>query len=101
MDKKVSMNDLASKAFNNALKREKTSIFNTHEQDMESILNELLGFKSADENKKSEHLPNYTEAQEELADILICCFTELFKRGVNVDEIIAQKIAFNESRTKL
>lgn len=101
MERKISMNDWASKAFYNALKREKTSIYNTHKEDAEGILNELLEFKSADENKESEHLPNYTEAQEELADILICCFTELFKRGVNVDEIIAQKIAFNESRTKL
>ena len=58
-------------------------------------VNELA---EASEDKKSEHLPEYTEAQEELADIIIGCMTELFKRGVDVDKIIDAKIEFNEQR---
>jgi hypothetical protein len=59
---------------------------------------EVNEFAEASEDKKSEHLPEYTEAQEELADIIIGCMTELFKRGVDVDKIIDAKIEFNEQR---
>lgn len=67
------------------------------------ICNDINGemmtfFVEASEDKESVHLPEYTEAQEELADILICCMTELVKRGVNVDKIIDAKIKFNENR---
>lgn len=88
----------ASKAFYNALRRGKTSIYNSHQQDTESIMIEVNELAEASEDKKSEHLPEYTEAQEELADILICCMTELVKRGVNVDKIVDDKIKFNENR---
>lgn len=95
---KDSMNSLASRSCYNALKRNKTSVFNEHDDDVNGIKAEVNEFLLASEHKKSEHLPDYTEAQEELADVLICCMTELFKRGVNVDDIVRQKIAFNESR---
>lgn len=50
------------------------------------------------EESPSEHLPEYTEAQEELADILITCLTELDRRKVDVEEIIMKKIEFNKIR---
>ena len=50
------------------------------------------------EHIASTHLPQYTEAQEELADIIIACFTELHRRGVDVEKIITDKIKFNETR---
>ena len=59
---------------------------------------EVNEFAEASEDKKSEHLPEYTEAQEELADIIIGCMTELFKRGIDVDKIIDAKIEINEQR---
>lgn len=95
---KDSMNLLASKCCYNALKRGKTSVFSEHDEDANSIMGEVKEFLLASEERMSEHLPDYTEAQEELADVLISCMTELFKRGVNVDDIVRQKIAFNESR---
>lgn len=95
---KDSMNSLASKCCYNALKRGKTSVFSEHDEDANSIMAEVNEFLLASEHKKSEHLPDYTEAQEELADVLISCMTELFKRGVNIDDIVRQKIAFNEKR---
>ena len=94
----MGLKEKASKAFHNALRRGKTSIYNSHQQDTESIMIEVNEFAEASEDKKSVHLPEYTEAQEELADILICCMTELVKRGVNVDKIIDAKIKFNENR---
>lgn len=63
-----------------------------------SIFSELKEFREASEIEKSEHLPEYTQAQEELADVLICCLTELHRRGTNVEEIIKAKIEFNKTR---
>lgn len=94
----MGLQEKASKAFHKALRRGKTSIYNSHKQDTESIMIEVNEFAEASEDKKSEHLPEYTEAQEELADIIIGCMTELFKRGVDVDKIIDAKIEFNEQR---
>ena len=94
----MGLQEKASKAFHNALRRGKTSIYNSQKQDTESIMIEVNEFAEASEDKKSEHLPEYTEAQEELADIIIGCMTELFKRGVDVDKIIDAKIEFNEQR---
>ena len=94
----MGLQEKASKAFYNALRRGKTSIYNSHQQDTESIMIEVNEFAEASEDKKSEHLPEYTEAQEELADIIIGCMTELFKRGIDVDKIIDAKIEFNEQR---
>lgn len=94
----MGLQEKASKAFHNALRRGKTSIYNSHQQDTESIMIEVKEFVEASEDKESVHLPEYTEAQEELADIIIGCMTELFKRGVDVDKIIDAKIEFNEQR---
>lgn len=48
--------------------------------------------------EKSEHLPEYTQAQEELADVLICCLAELHRRGVDVERIVKENIEFNKTR---
>ena len=92
------MNTIASRCCYNAFKRNKTSLFNEHDEDANSIMEEVKEFLLASEEKKSEHLPKYTEAQEELADILISCMTELYKRGVDIDTIVMDKIIFNENR---
>lgn len=95
MDK---MNNKAKRAFYNALRRGKTSVYNTHSDDVNGLMAEMNEFAEASECKESEHLTGYSEAQEELADILICCMTELCKRGVDVDIIVDAKLAFNETR---
>ena len=94
----MGLQEKASKAFYNALRRGKTSVYNYHRDDAETLMAEMKEFAEASEDKKSEHLPEYTEAQEELADIIIGCMTELFKRGVNIEKIIDAKIDFNEKR---
>lgn len=93
------MNKRACKAYNNAVMRGKTSVYNTHRKDADGLMAEMKEFAEASETKYSKHLPEYTEAEEELADILICCMTELFKRGVNVDNIVDAKMEFNEKRS--
>lgn len=96
-DKSV-INDLAYQAFNTAIIRGKTCKDTTHEETFFSILEELKEFRVAYETGKSHHLPKYTEAQEELADVLICCMTELYRCGVDVEKIIKDKVEFNKTR---
>lgn len=92
------INKLAEQAFNNAIIRGKTSKDTTHDETFFGILEELREFREASEVDPSEHLPEYTQAQEELTDILICCLTELHRRGVDVEKIINAKIEFNKMR---
>jgi NTP pyrophosphatase (non-canonical NTP hydrolase) len=92
------INQLAQTAFDTAIIRGKTSKDTTHDETFFGILEELREFREASEVKKSEHLPEYTEAQEELTDILISCLTELHRRGVDVERIIKDKIEYNKTR---
>ena len=92
------INDLARQAFNNAIIRGKTSKDLSHDETFFGILEELKEFREASEDEKSKHLPEYSEAQEELADVLICCLTELHKRGTDVEKIIKDKVEFNKTR---
>lgn len=92
------INDLARQAFNNAIIRGKTSKETSHDDTFFGILEELREFREASEVDPSEHLPQYTQAQEELTDVLICCLTELHRRGVDVEKILRDKIEFNKTR---
>lgn len=92
------LNKIAQKAYNNAVLRKKVTLYSSHQEDVDSLMEEMKEFAEASETKDSEHLPLYTEADEELADILISCLTELFKRGVNVDKLVDDKMEFNEKR---
>ena len=91
------LNTLAQEAYNNALKRGKINPDDDHETRWSGIWQELDEFHHAT-NQPSEHLPQYTQQQEELTDILICCLTELQRSGVNIRQIIEDKIAYNEQR---
>ena len=92
------INDLAKQAHETAVKREKTSEDASHLDTFFSILSELKEFREASEVDPSEHLPEYTQAQEELTDVLICCLTELHRSGVDVEEILKAKINYNKTR---
>lgn len=94
----IDLKETARRAFEDALRRGKTAVAPSHYLDACSILKEIDEFQMADENKPSAHVPLYTEAQEELADILISCLTELHKRGTDVEAIIRHKMIFNQSR---
>ena len=93
----IDLNKLAQEAYGCALRRNKTTSSVNHIASARSIEGELAEFLDANEIHDSIHIP-YPEAQEELADILIVCLTELHKRGVNVEAIIIDKINFNQHR---
>ena len=82
------INQLAQTAFDTAIIRRKTARDMNHLDTFFSILSELKEFREASEVEKSEHLPEYTQASEELTYVLICCLTELHRRGVDVQRII-------------
>ena len=92
------INELAQTAFDTAIIRGKTAKDMNHLDTFFGILSELKEFREASEVDPSEHLPEYTQAQEELTDVLICCLTELHRRGVDVERIIKAKIGFNKKR---
>lgn len=92
------INQLAQTAFDTAIVRGKTEKDLPHLDTFFGILEELKEFREASEITKSEHLPEYTQAQEELTDVLICCLTELHRRGTNIEEILKAKIDFNKTR---
>lgn len=92
------INELAKQAHETAVRRGKTSEDALHLDTLFGILSELKEFREASEIDPSEHLPQYTQTQEELTDVLICCITELYRRGVNVEEIVIAKINYNKTR---
>ena len=92
------INQLAQTAYETAIIRGKTAKDMNHDDTFFGILSALKEFREASEVEKSEHLPEYTQAQEELTDVLICCLTELHRRGVDVEEIIKAKVEYNKKR---
>ena len=95
----VDINSLAILAKENAFKRGKTCQGILHSKSAADISRELTEFLEASEKDRSEHIPYYTESQEELTDILITCLTELAKRNVDIEKILMDKISYNETRT--
>lgn len=92
------INTLAREAYDNAVIRSKTTKYPSHEDNFFSIFEEFKELKEASEFIKSEHLPEYSETAEELADVLIACLTELHKRDVNIEAILRAKINYNKTR---
>ena len=94
----IDLNDIASQCAECARKRGKTKGDVEHWQTAGGISDELMEFIKASENEPSGHLPEYTEAVEELADVLIVCLTELNRRNVDVERVITDKLEFNKHR---
>lgn len=94
----IDLNNIAALCAENARKRGKVGYDVSHYLTSCSIYNELDEFDKASEKAHSDHLPEYTEAQEELADILITCLTELHRRNVDIEAIITKKLEFNQNR---
>lgn len=92
------INELAKQAHETAVRRGKTSEDALHLDTFFGILSELKEFRETSEVDPSEHLPEYTQAQEELADIAISALTELYARVDDVEEVIVAKINYNKTR---
>jgi len=92
-----------------ALKRGKTSPNLSHEEVCNGISEELDELRQATD-EPSEHIPPYTQRQEELADIILAALTELEMLGNRyyqagrkdiadlASKIIAAKLEYNRVR---
>jgi len=95
----VSINELAERAYNSALQRGKIhNKYINHDETVSSLAEEFNEFILADECQKSPHITDVSHAVEELTDLIIVCMTELYRRDINIDEMLLSKIMFNESR---
>lgn len=96
------LNDIATETYNTAIKRGKfvpsDDVSQRHRYTHDGILDELKEYAIASEERKSVHIPEYSEAEEELIDIMICCLTALRERNVDVDKILKDKVEFNKTR---
>lgn len=96
------LKELSKRALQCALKRGKVNpkfpidvLLHTQKKAVHDEAVELL---TARINKRSEHLPQYTEDVEEAADVIISALTYLRMAGVDVAEVIDAKMRFNEKR---
>lgn len=93
---------LGKKAFLCAVNRGKTSLFASkatmHSETLWGLFEEAKEVREASEDKPSAHIPKFSEVQEELGDVLIVCLTELYRRGTDIDELIYEKMQYNERR---
>ena len=64
---------------------------------MHSELSEALeGIRHG--NPKSDHVPEFSAAEEEYADVIIRILDHAFARGWKIPQAILAKIAFNSTR---
>lgn len=96
----MDLNKAAGRAYRNALARKKITEGNNHSESVRTLMYEFEEFRTADEKLRSSHLPEQTEAVEELTDILIGALTELYRRGVDVEKVVHEKLKYNENRLK-
>lgn len=89
---------LSRTAFESAIKRKKTKIGWSPAETAKSIQAEVKELSKARPFEPSPHIHKFTEVEEELVDILICCLTELYARGCNVQQVLEAKIEYNAIR---
>ena len=98
----MDLNKFGKRAYICALKRgkihEQSDPYSLHKETVEGLIEEFNEVINADENSASSHLEAYSEVVEELTDIAIASLTELYRRGVNIEEVLHAKMKYNESR---
>lgn len=94
----IDLNQIADACRKTALRRGKINERLSHWEAAVSLRCELDEYTNSSEHVLSEHLPEYTEAQEELADIIIVCLTDLSRRKVDIEALIKAKLTFNQNR---
>lgn len=95
----ITLNKLAVRCFEIAMRRGKINQFTSGKAIILAISSEWRELLEATKFK-SEHLPQYSEQEEEAADIIITTLTYLHRIGCeDVERLIKDKISFNEKRT--
>lgn len=98
----MDLNKFGKRAYACAKKRKKIIEANDpkelHEDTIKSLSEEFDEVVNASEIFSSDHLPKYSETVEELVDVAIVIMTELYRRGVDIDQAMHEKMKFNEQR---
>lgn len=98
----MNIDAIANRSLSVALKRGKISPYtddkSLHLESLRGLCEELAEFSAASETTRSKHLPAFSEAEEELADIALVALTELSRRSISVEQLLLTKISFNENR---
>ena len=93
----MSLTHMAKKALEVATKRGKVDSRTTDMEQIAAIRAELAELADATE-KKSLHLPCFTEQEEEAADVIIATLTYLGRKNVDVDMLLIGKMSYNAKR---
>lgn len=98
----MDLNKFGKRAFKCALRREKIhenlDYEALHVETVKGLQEEFNEVVCASETDLSEHLNGYSSIAEELADCAIVAFTELYRRGIDIECILHEKMTFNERR---
>ena len=92
------INEWARRSYECAIRRGKTYANIPHTELVQGIQVELNELKTASMERESEHIEGMNEETEELVDVMLCCMTELYNRGENVEECLLAKLVYNQSR---
>lgn len=88
---------MAEKALETATKRGKVDSRTTDMEQIQAIRAELAELADATE-KKSVHIPYFTEQEEEAADVIIATLTYLARKGADVDLLLISKMSYSANR---
>lgn len=93
----MNVNVLAGMALAGVVRRGKLDNVKSEKDQIVAIEAELNELKAAIDNT-SEHLPRYSEREEEAADVIIATLTYLAMKGTDIDSLLMDKIIFNLRR---
>lgn len=99
---KMDLNKFGKRAWKCALRRgkvhETTSFCEFHDETLAGLNEEVDEVNRASETEESVHLDGYSEIVEELTDVAIVAFTELYRRGIDIEKVLHEKMKCNERR---
>lgn len=94
----ITLNKLAAKCFEIAMRRGKINKYTSARAILMAISAEWRELTQATKFR-SGHIPQYSEQEEEAADVIISTLTYLKRIGCkNIEQLIKDKIEFNEKR---
>lgn len=98
----MDLNKFGKRAWKCALRRgkvhEATSSDEFHNETLAGFNEEVAEVNKSSETEESEHLDGYSEIVEELTDVAIVVFTELYRRGIDIEKVLHEKMKYNERR---
>ena len=94
----ITLNKLAVKCYRTAIKRGKIGKHSSPKAIITAISKEWRELCEATEYRRN-HIPKYSECEEEAADIIIASLTYLQRIGCrDIEQLIKDKINFNAQR---